>query len=519
MTLADRDELIRRQRALAEFGELVLHGNDLQTILVEGCRQIADTLKTDFAKVLELEPDRRTALVLAGVGWPPGVVGKARVELSEQSSESFALSQRRPLITQDIEKETRFEFPKFMKDAGVVALVNVPIFLPGGEAFGLLQVDAREARTFDDDDIQFLRTYATILGPVIDRFRQVRDLEVSAERFRLVVESTRDYAILLTDPQDIITDWFPGAETVFGWKAHEIIGQPGSVLFTEEDQAAGVPQRETDGARRYGAAPNIRWHRRKDGSRVFIDGQFVSLRAPDGSVRGYMKIGRDMTERHRDAERQGMLLKELQHRVRNVLAMVRSVISKGDGVSVEDFRSHLEGRISALARTQALLTRAAGAGVDLEGLIREELLNQVAREDRITVTGGAVSLSPKAAEVLTLAVHELATNALKYGALGQADGRLDVSWVRDREGGEDWLRLTWRERGVSVMTTAPRRAGFGTELITKRVPYELRGRGAVDVRPGGVCCTIEFPLVAGQSIFQSDSPVTYRTEDANQVLP
>jgi len=355
---------------------------------------------------------RATAVVLAGIGWAPDVIGKTRVQLSVRSSESYALDRREPIITQNIAEESRFEFPEFMKAHGIVALVNVPIFLPGGEPFGLLQVDAREPREFGEDDIQFLRTYATILGPVIDRLRKVRELETNIERFRLIVESARDYAILVSDPQDIITDWLGGAETIFGWKAHEIVGQPGSVLFTEEDRAAGTPEREIEGARKNGAAPNARWHQRKDGRRVFIDGQTVALRRPDGTVRGFMKIGQDTTERCRDEERQAVLLAELQHRVRNVLAVVRSVIAKSDGASVEEFRSHMEGRITAMARTQALLTRGAGVGVDLDNLIREELLMQAVEEDHVSVSGPAVTLAPKAAEVLTLAIHELATNAL-----------------------------------------------------------------------------------------------------------
>ena len=511
MGLASREELVNRQRTLAAFGELVLRGGeDLQKILTEGCCLIAQALGTEFAKILEIERGRNTALVLAGVGWAPGIVGHTRIQLNERSSESYALAIGEPVVTQDIATETRFVFPTFMKDHGIKALVNVPIFLPGGEAFGLLQVDAREPRAFHDDDIQFLRTYAMIVGPVIDRFRKVQDLEANAERLRLIVENARDYAIFLSDPEDIVTDWFPGAETIFGWTAQEIIGQPASVLFTKEDREIGAPEQEAVVARDDGTAANVRWHRRKDGARVFIEGQNVALRGPDGILRGYMKIGQDTTERRRSEERQNILLAELQHRVRNVLAMVRSVVSRGDGASVEEFRSHLEGRITAMARTQALLTRGAGAGVDLEDLIREELLTQLAQEDQVAVTGPAVSLAPKAAEVVTLAIHELATNALKYGALGQDGGRLEVSWSSDREGDKDWLHLTWQENGVSFEVPAEPRVGFGTELITRRVPYELRGRGTLDVLPGGLRRRIEFPLIPGESVFQSDSPVAYR---------
>lgn len=505
-----REELVERQRALARFGDYVLGCEDLQKVLSQACRLIAQALDVNFSKILEIERGRNSALVLAGSGWDEGVVGIARVDLGGRSSEAYALDLGKPLIMQDIAVETRFDIPDFMRAHGVVALVNVPIFLPGGQAFGLLEVDARQARGFGQEDIEFLRTYATILGPVIDRLRQIGDRHDNDERLRLVLASARDYAILLSDPDDIVTDWLAGSETIFGWTAHEIIGQPGSALFTDEDRADGVPERETALARRRGAAPNVRWHRRRDGTRVFIDGQTVALRSGEGALRGYMKIGQDTTERRRDQERQALLLAELQHRVRNVLAMVRSVIAKGGGASIEEFRAHLIGRISAMARTQALLTRGAGVGVDLDGLVREELFSQTLDAQWRIAPGPVVTLAPNAAEVLTLVVHELATNALKYGGLSQEDGRVHVSWSIKRVDAVRWLELTWQESGVRLMAPAPRRVGFGTELITSRIPYELRGRGVIDLQPGGLCCMITFPLVPGQSILQSDNPLDHR---------
>jgi len=411
----------------------------------------------------------------------------------------------------DLSHETRFHVPDFMTAHGVVALINVPIFLPGGEAFGLLQVDAREPREFGEDDVEFLRTYAMIVGPVIDRLRKLDEIERNNERLRLVLANAHDYAILLTDSNDIITDWFAGSKNIFGWSADEIIGQHGSVLFTEEDQINGVPETETGLAEQSGAAPNVRWHRRKDGSRVFIDGQTIVLRAVDGSARGYMKIGQDTTERRRAEERQSVLLAELQHRVRNVLAMVRSVAAKGDGATVDEFRAQLVGRISAMARTQALLTRGAGVGVNLEGMIRSELLGDGTEDERVSIAGPNIDLAPKAAEVLTLAIHELATNALKHGALGQAEGAIDVSWSRDARGDREWLKLVWQESGAQSSATASPHGGFGTQLITKRVPYELRGSAVMDFRPGGMRCVLEFPLVPGQSIFQTDDRVFHQT--------
>jgi two-component sensor histidine kinase len=209
---------------------------------------------------------------------------------------------------------------------------------------------------------------------------------------------------------------------------------------------------------------------------------------------------------HAAQERQKLLLAELQHRVRNILTTIRSIVQRSARTSdtVEDLSMHLEGRIDSLARTQVVLSRNPGKDVDLEDLLRDELLAQSADEDRIEIKGPPVRLPPKAAEVLTLALHELATNALKYGALCDGAGRVAIIWRVETRDGQRWLRLSWTETGVRVLGAAPRREGFGTELITKRVPYELSGKGVFAFQPGGMCSTIEFPLRPGASILEPE---------------
>jgi two-component sensor histidine kinase len=178
------EQFMERQRVLADFGDLAIASDDLQEILTEACKLILRALEADFAKVLEIQKGGESLLVRAGVGWKPGIVGEMQLPMSERTSESHAIRAGRPVITNDISKEDRFEFPDFMKDHGIVAIANVPIFVPGGEAYGLLQVDSTEPREFAEEDTEFLRTYATILGPVIDRLHKVRDLEVALDTQR-----------------------------------------------------------------------------------------------------------------------------------------------------------------------------------------------------------------------------------------------------------------------------------------------------------------------------------------------
>lgn len=248
---------------------------------------------------------------------------------------------------------------------------------------------------------------------------------------------------------------------------------------------------------------------RRDGA--VEDGCFTlscsPVRDETGDVFAVFLILIETTERIRAGQARNLMVAELQHRVRNILAVIRSIVSRTAETSetVEDLSAHLDGRLAALARTQVLLTRSPGAGVDLEGLVRDELLAQVADEDRIVIEGPEILLPPKAAEVMTLAVHELATNATKYGALSDVHGHIDIRWTVAPRDGTDWVRFEWRETGVKIAAAAPRRTGFGAVLIEQRVPYELMGTGELTFAPGGVQCAMAFPLTPARSVLQTDA--------------
>lgn len=171
-----------RQRALAAFGELALSSDGLDEILTEACRLVAGALGTHHAKIVELEKERDTLFVRAGVGWPNDVVGHLRLPTAKHSSESFSIKAGEPVFTDNVDEEDRFDIPEFMKEAGVMAFVNVPIFLPGRKPYGILEVDSRRPRSFGSpENAEFLKTYSSILGPVVDRLHKAHSLRVALE--------------------------------------------------------------------------------------------------------------------------------------------------------------------------------------------------------------------------------------------------------------------------------------------------------------------------------------------------
>jgi two-component sensor histidine kinase/CheY-like chemotaxis protein len=205
-----------------------------------------------------------------------------------------------------------------------------------------------------------------------------------------------------------------------------------------------------------------------------------------------------------------ILLDELQHRVRNIMAMTTSLTARTARTAdnAKDYAALLSGRLAAMARTQTLLTHAVGEGVEIGTLISDELRAQADHAGQYEMSGPRVVLSAKATEVLTLALHELATNALKYGALSSSEGKVRITWRLVQQSGHPHLRLMWSEtRPPTADWRPPTRRGFGTSLIEDRVPYELLGRGKVEITAQGAHAWMEFPLRDGASILETAPPI------------
>jgi PAS domain S-box-containing protein len=223
----------------------------------------------------------------------------------------------------------------------------------------------------------------------------------------------------------------------------------------------------------------------------------------------------DITERRRaeqslreSVQRQAILASELRHRVRNLIAIISSIAARtGETAqSVPQYAEVLGSRLMALARTQSLLSNNSASAVNLASMIRDEVGAHAHHETDYEISGPDVFLPAKAAEVLGLAIHELATNALKYGALSEPDGRVSIHWsVADRDG-EPCLTFDWNERRKNYVESPASRRGFGTELVERRVPYELHGTSRLTIDGNGAHCRIEFPLRDGASIFDSTPP-------------
>lgn len=287
----------------------------------------------------------------------------------------------------------------------------------------------------------------------------------------------------------------PAFSTIWGELPEAVLADAGRWLALvhpeDRERAAAVLPRVLAGE---SVVAEYRIVRASDGATRWICDTCFPVRGEGGAIGQVGGIARDVTESKRGSDRQASLSSELQHRVRNNLALIRSIVSRTaeNSENVEAFGMHLQGRIATLARVQTLLSRDVAGGLDLENLILGEFLAQGAEPLQVSVEGPKVQLAPKAGEVLTLAIHEMTTNAIKFGALSRPEGRVAVIWSVERQCDPAWLDLQWEERGGPRMAAG--RTGFGHDVITGLIPYELDGRGEFDVRADGLCCRIGIPL-------------------------
>jgi two-component system CheB/CheR fusion protein len=204
----------------------------------------------------------------------------------------------------------------------------------------------------------------------------------------------------------------------------------------------------------------------------------------------------DVTERKRAEEERELLASELSHRVKNTLAVVQSLAMQTNGRnrSVKAFREAFVGRLQALARAHSILLDANWRSADLKTLVGQTVeAYRIDHPEQVEVEGEPVTITPRQGLGLSLVLHELGTNAVKYGALSRQDGCLRVSWRVEGDNPGQRLRLQWQERGGPRAET-PSETGFGTEMIQGVCTYELEGEVELKYAPQGLACEIVFPL-------------------------
>ena len=358
-------------------------------------------------------------------------------------------------------------------------------------------MDARAATVFETgsslrpDRIVELRVapmreggIAVSLNDITERRRAENALREARDLSEEILESIPD-AFYAVDAEDRFTYVNKVAEAWWGRRREDLIGK---VIWEAFPQAIGSRSWEAHTT----AARERRVVRLEAMSPLINRWVDVSI-FPSGT--GLSVYFRDITERKEAERRQRLLVNELNHRVKNMLAVVQA-LARRSIAGAESLAQALESftaRLMALAGAHDVITRETWTGADLGEVIDRSLLRQVDRPGRFRIEGPPVTVSPKLALSLSLALHELMTNAMKYGALSQEAGEVVLTWRTAEADSGARLHILWREEGGPPVSP-PRRRGFGSRLIERALAVEIAGRVRLDFAADGVICEIDATL-------------------------
>jgi PAS domain S-box-containing protein len=339
---------------------------------------------------------------------------------------------------------------------------------------------------------------ATIRSEVLGRsWRAERDLAQSHARFDSVVETAMD-AIIAIDANQRIVLFNSAAEAMFHWTSTMILGQPIDKLIPERFRnvhASHIAAFASSGVTgRAMGRLGILWGLTAGGREFPIEAAISQAEA--GASKIFTVIIRDITERLKAEEQQRLLTAELDHRVKNMLANVNAILrmSAGGARSVQEFSESLSARLDALASAHNMLQGARWEGADLSFLCELVLGPFRSQTGNIQLKGLPLTIAPGAAQAIALALHELATNAVKYGALSVPDGRVTVSWWRSpKPAPPDRACIVWRESGGPPVA-APARKGFGLAVLQDMTAYALDAAVNCEFHPRGLTWTLDGPF-------------------------
>ena len=324
-----------------------------------------------------------------------------------------------------------------------------------------------------------------------------RAAEIAAgeARLRAVVETAAD-AIVVIDDTGIIQSFNRAAENIFGYAQADIIGSSLSMLIPPQHDMQHADA--TISNQQYMNTGQEIEGRRKDGSLVPLELAVAEWWDAEGR-RFITAIMRDISARKADEARRMLLTREVDHRAKNALAVVQSVLRLTPRDEPERFAIAVEARVATLARVHSLLATEGWSGADLCTVAQRELApytpTACVRDAAVSLNGPPVVLAPTAVQPLAMVLHELATNAAQHGALSAPDGRVEVRWRAGRRAGEDGLlRLWWTENSGPAIRGAPARRGFGTRVIETTIRGQLGGSVVRHWEPTGLVVEIAIPL-------------------------
>jgi PAS domain S-box-containing protein len=485
---------------LQEISTLLIQEGNLDALYERVLEAAISLMSADMGTMQKYDPEPDELLLLAGKGefHPEAATFWARVNRGNACTCGMALSLGRRVIVPDVETSDFMAGTADLSElrrSSIRAAQSTPLVSRSGRLLGMISTHWRDPHHPAEDELRAVDILARQAADLIERTQVEAALRESEQHLRWlasIVDSSYD-PIISTDIDRKITTWNHAAEQLYGYTFDEVIGKPITILHPPDrpDEQRTIPKRIKRGER-------IKNHetvrQRKDRTLVDVSVTISPVRNAEGKVVGSSSITRDITERKRAQEHEKMLMAELDHRVKNVLSRVDMVFmsSRNGSSSIDEFTRSVRGRIQSMAAAHSLLSENGWRGVGLKALVRNQLA-PYASHANVAIHGTDVILTPAAIQAMGMVLHELVTNAAKYGAFSVPTGSVAVSWERKPNGHARNLVFTWRELGGPAVAVEAE-SGYGTRLIRGLVPHELGGTVDLQFAPEGVSCRLEFPL-------------------------
>lgn len=489
------DRQREQQAAIIDVGLNAVTEPDFAKLARHATQMISKVLDCKLVKVLKLTEDRSSLLLLAGTGWKRGLVGKATVPADTGSQAGFTLHHSGPVIVMNLPEERRFSGPEILVQHKVISGLSVLIHGDSGP-YGVLGVHSTELRVFDHDEIDFVQQMSNVLAGALQRLKAERSEKLVAERLKLAKSAAKlgihDWDVVANRVQ-----WDDLIREIWGVDKHEPIDldlfksglHPDDVEPTMKEIEKSL---DPQGERSYFAEYRVINRRTKELHWVAATG---TVRFENGMPVRMVGTAQDITEKKEHELHLKSVMAELNHRVKNTLAIIEAISQQTMSRSkdLKDFQASFSQRLRSMAAAHSILTGADWKGASLPAILSAELKPRVGSAAQLSMEGPPVMIRPKAALAVHMAIHELATNAAKYGSLSDPGGQVQVAWeVVDHEG-DPALELSWIERG-GPETKPPKHVGFGSSMIDGLVGYELGGGIERDFAASGLRCSIWFPL-------------------------
>lgn len=490
---------VLQQSMLTEFAERLLESKEPDTeVLPWLFDRLREHCRADLCFSFVPDGDELRLTYAGGIA-PEVCNGFRRLKLGEAVCGHVALT-RKPMHVRSVHLSSDPRVA-LVKGMGARAYLCKPV-VERGRTYGTLSIASYCLESFDEATTVTLSQAARLLALARQRAGFEYQLLQTETRLRLALEAAR----AVVWQCDLSSDWIamidgsmaaeggvPDRPDILaaGEASQRIHPEDRHLVISAVDRA--ISQDSTyDVVFRTVTPDGLRW--------------IHSLGRPtydaEGNPRELLTLNLNVTEQVKARDREMLLMREVDHRAKNLLAVVQSVVSLTRARSIVDFKKAVTGRIKSLANVHGLLAESNWDGADLAAIVADELA-PYASIGVLQVEGPSLWLDASAAQAIALVLHELVTNAAKYGALSTPAGRLKVSWLLDKSG---TVRMAWRESGGPEVSGPPTQQGFGTQLVYANVEQQLGGILHTDWAREGLCATLTFPATRRTASAKAVSP-------------